>query len=867
MIIHKDKSCKGSFSVDRKTYVVMNRIKKNVFCNNNNGTITDNFLDDLFSKSIIKFKTNVKYDNDTIPADIKLKYLKLDNIDTIIVEYRTSSYLYKTEEIFEKNQTFICPQNYNSNRNTNTHDKLFDNLTTEQKYLDELNGNIMYINNDIYSIIPDIYKNPITSDDIISYTNIKESKNTVLITKFLYGISFVLYVKKYLFSTVTFTDLIKLDLRNKIIKFYDRFYGGENIVDEKLLSIYVNTKTKNDTLVIHFELFNFYSEQNFTSFIAYHERIKYDIFMNMKKQKNLVIYKQINVNDVNIQICKDEPIYRIYKKYMRGLGKKSNLNFFQNTASTKFINPINQLYLTPKKFYNITDKIKPIYYHNTSDGIYTYCSLIILCMIGDKYYDLVIKDITFDYLEFHQSDSRKWIDNIMKYESEKLTSSNIIIDVPQYLEIRLIPIEKPSFIRISVTETYEDYQIINNKLNILKKIDPSLILIFMIKNNKIKLELNKSLLFNYYFEGNIYTADNINNFFIMNKKSLENPQKLFTLWYNPIFEIKNLNKLITYLHNFIQQQDNESNIYFEEYINNLKKMDKYIDSDIYKEYVEKCLIDNQGPILEKIQYFVQRSFNFFIDKININPFLKKILYQKTHNAYLIENYSELVYSLLKNIKPIDENLYKLVSDIFTTNVYTYVMKKLDLFTRNHDDIQNMFNECTTFYDEYSKGTYVKNIRDLTVIHKKNIDILIKKFLFELYDNQIKFSKNYRKEFSQITRYPYFIYAHYPNSPSYSIFHMHIITNRYGSEDVYRTDISYAYFGPSAKRIFTWEYLKNINYSKLDIDLVYASRGIPGDTIESLLEKIKKIVLNNQRDIIINKIPSIENIINAGNALL
>ena len=174
-------------------------------------------------------------------------------------------------------------------------------------------------NNFKYIIVPNIYKNPVVKTDLISYQAIMKQADVIKLNQFLNSIQFVLYLKNYTFSTITYIDLEQVNIKHIIKRFYQQKYFDliSAQLDDRLLSIYVNTDTKSDDMIFYFELFNFYGEQAYTSFIEYHTKIKYDLFLNMRKVGVPVVYRRISISDKNIALCQNNPLYRIYQKYHR----------------------------------------------------------------------------------------------------------------------------------------------------------------------------------------------------------------------------------------------------------------------------------------------------------------------------------------------------------------------------------------------------------------------------------------------------------------------------------------------------------------------------------------------------------------------
>ena len=258
--------------------------------------------------------------------------------------------------------------------------------------------------------------------------------------------------------------------------------------------------------------------------------------------------------------------------------------------------------------------------------------------------------------------------------------------------------------------------------------------------------------------------------------------------------------------------------------------------------------------------FISHCFLFFSKYLSHTRYPNRLIQQ----AYTIVNFDDLSYSVQKKLKEIDINIFHLARLVLQENIYTNILKKLDAATRIEDSIQTVFVKATDFYDQYAAGTIIKNMRELTAENKAEIDKLLNDFIYRLYDRQMSSSPNtYAEDFAQLVTYPYFIYAHYPNANSYNIFHLQIITNRFGSEVSYRRDITHAYFGPSSTRMFLWEYLKYLDYGQIDINVVYAKYDTD---INKFLTDISTRVQEKSSESILKTMPTVDTIRYSGTVL-
>lgn len=852
----KNKSCSGYLTSGNKSYAVINRLRRNII----NEELSDTYLNMILENAQIKYFLDPLYNIDKLDIDTALKYINL-NILNAVVEFPGIAYIHAADEdwsIKESNLTFICPTEFSQTKGIS-----IPNLQSEIEYMDKLGGQFLYEDNPKYIIIPDIYNNPIVKEDVESYNHItKNSGHTITnLYKYLYGISFLFYSKEYDFGTVTYQQLLELNPEKIIMNFLSKIVGAT--VDPRLLTLYVNTKTKDNTLLIHFELFNFYGENRYTSFIRYYERIKYDIFLQMKKENQLIVYKKIDTNDTNISMCKNDPLYRIYRKYY---------GYRKNTTNKPVSSYVKRITGTPGKFLSLKEYLKlnnlvPLYYYATPDSLYTYCTMTVLCSSAEpnglstqSYFELTIKDITFDYLDHNKNTKKLYIKKLIGS-----LNSKVISDIPQYLEIRLLPVAsirslQSSIVRVPIRETVDDYKIIKSDILQAQTIDPSIIIGLININtfgssghSELSEVIKSSILLNYYASGEIYMSPN-GNYIIENKKSLKNPRGLYTMWFRPRFEV-DLPNLIPHIKKLVLSHTELASESIKKYIDKLRQIDS-LDKSLIKDFhytVLDILYDgNTESVLQKL---TRNIIIFFINKIpELSDWKKQALIKRIINPF---DTNQLVIHIVYQfrIKNVSADLLTYATTILQLNPRSYILSELDTFTRKNKDIQHAFLEHTSFYQNYSKGMYLANIRDLKKNHKEEIDEFLNKFFYELYDKQLTDAlaskRDVNKEFNNIMRYPYFIYAHYPNSISYNILHFHLITSRYGSEDVYKTDVLYAYFGPSSNRLFLWNYLKYIDYTAKDIDLIYAKR-INKNTNDTI-EELGKFVTENKRGILWDKI--------------
>ena len=180
--------------------------------------------------------------------------------------------------------------------------------------------------------------------------------------------------------------------------------------------------------------------------------------------------------------------------------------------------------------------IEPIYYHYTPTERFLYCSLNIICRIDDQYHDLMIKDITFDYLRTHYEAGEEY-KQIISNNKDK-----VYITVPQYFALKLVRTTKPNFVRIDMPELAIDYWAnIEPALRANRQIDPSIIISFLAASNEINQITKQSILFDYYLAGDTVNSD---HFVIRDKKMFQNPTGLYVLWYRPQIRIKELTTLL-----------------------------------------------------------------------------------------------------------------------------------------------------------------------------------------------------------------------------------------------------------------------------------------------------------------------------------
>ena len=932
------KSCKSGFIINNIQYFITNTLYKKKFKKMPNGEIRDVFLEDLFENSIVLHYFDFDYENSDLSLNLKIKYAKeKTNQKTYLIKYSTSSFIgISDQKYFNINNdqytnylTFICPRHISSGKYLD-----LEYISNEIIYLKTINADDFYfhseyfmnkdkpyIKND-YVIIPNSYKNPITEDDKISAKIVKNTNNVAYINNFLYNINFLLIFYNYNLSEINYKILLDLNIKKIIIDFYKKKFYVSMPIDKDMINIYVNTVSKNNIFIINFFMVNYYLEQSYISFIDYNILVKYDTFLAMMKENIDIIYDRISVNNTDIDLfCKNNPLYKIYKKYETYLTnyRFKKKNKYENLPFNNNNNNVSLKEILGLKLGLKYDNIIPLRYNNSSDGIYTYCSATVTCRINDELFEILLKDVTFDYLNSHENYLEEYLHDVQNniyniYNVNNLSSHqahqvhpglnpNIIpgSKLPQYLEIIIKKLDLPlqSMVRIKFKETYHDYiKKVQPRILSESNIDPQVILGFIIKSSPISVSneitdiLSKNIMFHYFLDDR-YVYDDINspNFYITNKKNYKYAEDKFTLWYIPHIKITDKKlllkkigeKILDYNHHCILLFNNfldnlwdkiKNNIYSSDFINFIRTSFGYTwehnNPPFHKQNItlsgtqsgtQTDLFTNlftNSNYIDNIKKFISVCFKFFFIKIN-----KYITPQLYSNSYIYKIYNKLYYDILVHTNKNNSELFELALIIFDNNIYNHLFDNLESYIRKDKNMHEIINLYTDFYVNFRKGKYIKNIRDLTPNLKYQIDSLLNNFMLFHYNDLIENSKNIRLKLLDILKSPYHVYAHYPNSNNWSIFHMHIINSKDIIDSSLQLDIYNNYYGLYINRIFSWNFLKYIDYSKSTIDLVYNTGA---SDIKLAIEKLNILIKGSGRSDLVDVKRFIPKIINANNNL-
>lgn len=813
MIVNK--SCRANFVIDDKTYIVTNSTYKRIY-SNINGKVKDIYLENLFHHAKVLHQLSFDIDKEHIPYNLKIKYFIQDIKPTVLlIETTTEAHIRLATTSVTNALSFICPKPLKKMETFDTSLKFID---SEIQYLNSIHAIPFYEYQVDYVILPNVYQNPITESIMDSYTNIKNS-SIVDINSFLYNLRFIIIFPEYRLDLVTYEELVKLEIKKKVIDFYQRNFYGEKQIDSSMIELNVNTTSKNNHLIIHFTLFNYYGEQHYTSFIEYHTLMKYEMFLEMKNQNINLAYDRINLNDDQIDLyCKENYLYQIYRKYERYFPLSSDSIHY--TSKYNHLPLVNQILKTYLGIGN--HNIDIIYYYGISEGIYSYCSSTIICNIDGVFYEIVLKDVTFDYLSSDDSIKNDYQNLLQKY----LSTDHYYVVLPQFMELMIQPINKPAMLRLQLIETPGQYLQIEKYIKQNALIDPSIVLSYIIQSGyeSIKEIITDNLLFDFYFSNTSdYRSKEVPDFFITNKKTVTNPKNMFTLWYFHQVKIKDQLLFEKRLSSIIFQYNKQTLILFKKHLDTI--ITGINKNNIYgNELIEWMIsvVDDYDPLFPAaeiifIRKFISECYRFFYSKMNL--YFPTARYK---NAYLIDYYDRFYYELLTKTKKYNVELFELAKVVFKKNIYASIIGDLDMYSRKQDrSLHDLIIHETDFYFNYQSDYFIKNVRDLKPSHKSQIEVLLEKFFMDFYESVIRHSQiGIKRKLQEILKYPYFIYAHYPNSLNYAVFHLHLITNMYGSEGTYRMDVLYNYYGPYVDRLFLWEYIKYIDYRQTDLLLTY-----------------------------------------------
>lgn len=840
MIVNK--SCRANFVVDDKTYIITNSTYKRTY-SNTNGKVKDIYLENLFHRAKVLHQLNFDIDKEHIPYNLKIKYITKNIKPTVLlIETTTEAHIRLATTSVTNALSFICPKPLDS-----VADSSLDFIETEIQYLNSIHASRFYEYHTDYVILPNVYQNPITETITHSYTNIKNS-GIDIINSFLYNLRFVIIFPEYQLNSVTYDELLGLEIKEKVIDFYQKnFYGEDKKMDSSMIELNVNTTSKNNHLIVHFTLFNYYGEQHYTSFIEYHTLMKYEMFLEMKHQNINIIYDRINTNNDRIDdYCKENYLYQIYRKYQQYIPTSPELSY--RTTKYDHLPLINQVL---KSFLGIGDhNIDIIYYFGISEGIYSYCSSTIVCNIDGIFYEIVLKDVTFDYLSSNDTVRNDYLLLLQKY----LSMYHYYAVLPQFMELMIQPINKPAMLRIQSIETSVQYHQIESHIKQNALIDPSIVLSYIIQSGygSIKEIIIDNILFDFYFTNTFdFQIPEVQDFFITNKKTLTNPKDMFTLWYFHKVKINDELSFENQLSSIMLQYNQQTLIFFKKHLDiiiaSIKKNSTYGDELIVWMIT---FMDSYDPLIRAaeiifVRNFITECYRFFYSKIGL--YFPKSRYQ---NAYMVDHYDQFYYELLIKTKKINIELFELAKVVFQKNIYALIITDLDAYARKRDhSLHDLIINETDFYSNFQSDYFIKNVRDLKLSHKKQIDILLEKFFMNFYEYSIQHSRiGIKRKLQEILKYPYFIYAHYPNSLNYAVFHLHLVTNKYGSEGTYRMDVLYNYYGPYIDRLFLWEYIKYIDYSKSDLLLTYTRYN---SDIKMVTKELQSFITETGRPITID----------------
>jgi len=412
---------------------------------------------------------------------------------------------------------YICPvtsEKYNSLSKQDTLPQYYTSIingnSPEKGYLDKINGNLFYYEDNKYVILPDMLKYPISKEDLISFTDNSDISN---IYNKLYSIYFILFIKnENIRSIYDINTLLLEDIKHTIIKFYKNIFNFDNNtqLDTNKLNIYINSDTKYNFITIEFGLFNNYTDHQYFSFVQKYKLVKLDDIIHLLKNGNsvhdIVYYRRFGITDNNTDIfCKNvNPQYDLSDKCARyttfnecktnkcfwnnqsGLCETFNDNSkdilkkqyickslqkndcinnnncqYNNTTNKCYIKKKKKSYVLAKKvdfdmlnvydgdnlFSNVSENDIVSYYAETEWDTLVYCKDFIVIKYNNKYYHITIKSITYDVLTEYDSIYNNYVDKLLSITNNEHIYSYNTDDVSYEYYIAKLP----SYVEMTVT--------------------------------------------------------------------------------------------------------------------------------------------------------------------------------------------------------------------------------------------------------------------------------------------------------------------------------------------------------------------------------------------------------------------------------